>query len=120
MAVLGLPATVKLLPGGPNDGSLRPGAFAQAEITVAEAESTLTVPVQALATFAGIEKVFVIDQGKAAERNVQTGRRGKDWVESVHGLSEGERVVLNPGNLQTGQPVNAESAPATAAHSPST
>jgi RND family efflux transporter MFP subunit len=104
----------------PNDGSLRPGEFAQAEITVAEAEGTLTVPREALATFAGIEKVFVIDQGKAAERPVQTGRRGKDWVEIVNGLSGGESVVLNPGNLQTGQPVRAESAPATASHSPST
>ena len=101
----------------PNDRSLRPGAFAQAEITVAEAETTITVPPQALVTFAGIEKVFVASDGKAAERNVTTGRRSQDWVEIVSGLREGERVVLSPGNLQTGQPVRVEAAPGAVAPS---
>lgn len=101
----------------PNDGSLRPGAFAQAEITVAEAETTITVPPQALVTFAGIEKVFVASEDKAAERNVTTGRRNQDWIEIVSGLREGERVVLNPGNLQTGQTVRVEAAPDTVAPS---
>lgn len=98
----------------PNDGSLRPGAFVQAQITVAQAENTITVPLQALVTFAGIEKVFVIEAGKAVERNVTTGRRHADWVELVHGLGDGELVILNPGNLQTGQSVRIESAPAAA------
>ncbi len=89
----------------PNDGSLRPGAFAQAEITIAKAENTLTVPPQALVTFAGIEKVFVVEDGKALEKNVGTGRRERDWIEIVSGLRNGETVVLNPGNLQSGQPV---------------
>ncbi|MCL4180589.1 MAG: efflux RND transporter periplasmic adaptor subunit [Verrucomicrobia bacterium] len=98
----------------PNDGSLRPGAFVQAQITVAQAENTITVPSRALVTFAGIEKVFVIEAGKAVERNVTTGRRHADWVELVHGLGDGELVILNPGNLQTGQSVRIESAPAAA------
>jgi RND family efflux transporter MFP subunit len=89
----------------PNDGSLRPGAFAQAEITIAEAESTLTVPPEALVTFAGVEKVFVVEEDKALEKNVSTGRRDPDWIEIVSGLRGGETVVLNPGNLQSGQPV---------------
>jgi RND family efflux transporter MFP subunit len=92
----------------PNDGSLRPGAFAQAEITVAQAEETVTVPPEALVTFAGIEKVFVVDQGKAREINVATGRRSPDWIEVVSGLRGGEPVVLNPGNLQSGQPIQPE------------
>ena len=95
----------------PNDGSLRPGAFAQAEITVAQAEETVTVPPQAVITFAGIEKVFVVEQGKAREINVATGRRSPDWIEVVSGLRGGEPVVLNPGNLQSGQPIQLESGP---------
>jgi RND family efflux transporter MFP subunit len=98
----------------PNDGSLRPGAFVQAQITVAQDENTITVPPQALVTFAGIEKVFVIEAGKAVERNVTTGRRCADWVELVHGIGDGELVILYPGNLQTGQSVRIESAPAVA------
>ncbi len=98
----------------PNDGSLRPGAFVQAQITVAQDENTITVPPQALVTFAGIEKVFVIEAGKAVERNVTTGRRCADWVELVHGIGDGEVVILYPGNLQTGQSVRIESAPAVA------
>jgi RND family efflux transporter MFP subunit len=97
----------------PNDGSLRPGTFVQAEITFAEAEETVTVPPLALATFAGIEKVFVVEEGKAVERNVVTGRRAPNWVEIVHGVRAGERVVLNPGNLQAGQQVALEPVPAT-------
>jgi RND family efflux transporter MFP subunit len=96
----------------PNDGSLRPGAFAQAEITVAQAENTVTVPPQALVTFAGIEKVFIVEEGKAVEINVATGRRNPDWIEILSGLSGGERVVLNPGNLQGGQLVQLEPGPA--------
>jgi RND family efflux transporter MFP subunit len=89
----------------PNDGSLRPGSFARAEIVTKEDDRGLCVPASAIATFAGIEKVFVVENGKAVEKPVGTGRRGADWVEIISGLKRGEVVVLDPGNLQTGQPV---------------
>jgi multidrug efflux pump subunit AcrA (membrane-fusion protein) len=68
----------------------------------------VTVPAKALVTFAGIEKVIVVQNGKAQEKPVATGRRGDDWVEIVKGVEVGEKVILDPGNLQTGQPVIAE------------
>ena len=89
----------------PNDGSLRPGSFARAEIVTREDDRGLCVPASAIATFAGIEKVFVIENNKAVEKPVTTGRRGPDWVEIISGLKRGEVVVLDPGNLQTGQAV---------------
>ena len=89
----------------PNDGSLRPGLFVRAEIVTNERDSGLAVPPSAIITFAGIEKVVAVQEGKAAEKTVSTGRRGADWVEIVSGLKPGERVVLDPGNLRTGQPV---------------
>jgi len=89
----------------PKQGSLRPGLFARAQIMVTQAEQALTVPGDALVTFAGLEKVVVVEEAKAVEKVVSTGRRGPDWAEIVSGLRTGEVVVLNPGSLRTGQRV---------------
>ncbi|MEW6302987.1 MAG: efflux RND transporter periplasmic adaptor subunit [Verrucomicrobiota bacterium] len=89
-----------------NPGSLRPGLFARAEIVVNEREKALTVPSKSLVVFAGVEKVVVVKDGKARETEVVTGRRVKDSVEIISGLKVGETVVIEPGSLRTGQPVN--------------
>ena len=92
----------------PNPGTLRAGLFARARIVVNEREEGLSVPVNALTTFAGLEKVFVVKDGKALEKSVTTGRRGTGWVEIVAGLAPGETVVLDPGGLRSGQSVTLE------------
>lgn len=92
----------------PNNGSLRPGTFVRAEIVVAEQEPTLAVPTAALLTFAGIEKIFLVKDGKAVEKNISTGRRASGFIEIAVGLKPGDKVVLNPGSLQNGQPVTIE------------
>lgn len=89
----------------PNDGSLRAGAFVRAGVVVDKNDRGIAVPAAALVLFAGLEKVLLIRDGKAVERVVETGRRGPDWVEIVSGLESNTPVVLEPGNLQTGQPV---------------
>ncbi|HEY1170312.1 MAG TPA: efflux RND transporter periplasmic adaptor subunit [Verrucomicrobiae bacterium] len=89
----------------PNPGRLRPGFFAQADIVANPSEPGLTVPADALVTFAGVEKVLTIKEGKALERPVTSGRKGATWVEILNGLKAGEAVVRNPGNLRTGEPV---------------
>lgn len=70
----------------------------------------LTIPAQAAVAFAGLEKAFTCQKGKAAEKRITTGKRGPDWVEVVAGLERGEDVILNPGNLQNGHPVIVEPA----------
>jgi RND family efflux transporter MFP subunit len=92
----------------PNNGSLRPGAFVKAEIVTNQSSTAVTVPVGALVTFAGIEKVIVIEGGTAVEKTVTTGRRGPDWIEIKAGVNVGDTVVVDPGNIQSGQAVNAE------------
>lgn len=87
----------------PNDGSLRPGLFVRAEIVTRERDPGLAVPASALIVFAGIEKVVLAKDGKAQERTIVTGRRGPGWMEVVSGLKAGEVVVIDPGNLRTGQ-----------------
>jgi len=88
-----------------NNGKLRPGAFAHAEIVTNDAQMVATVPSKAIVTFAGIEKVIVVQNGKALEKPVTTGRRNGEWTEIVAGVNIGEQVVVDPGNLQSGQAV---------------
>jgi RND family efflux transporter MFP subunit len=88
-----------------NDGKLRPGSFARAEIVTNDAKMAVTVPSNAIVTFAGIEKVIVVQDGKALEKPITTGRRNNDWTEIVAGLNVGDKVIVDPGNLQSGQPV---------------
>jgi RND family efflux transporter MFP subunit len=88
-----------------NNGRLRPGAFAHAEIITNDAKMAVTVPNNAIVTFAGIEKVIVVQNGKALEKPVTTGRRSGEWTEIVSGISVGDQVVVDPGNLQSGQDV---------------
>ncbi len=86
-----------------NNGRLRPGAFVRAEIVTDDAQMAVTVPGSSIVTFAGIEKVIVVQNGKALEKPVTTGRRNGEWIEVVAGINVGERVVVEPGNLQSGQ-----------------
>jgi len=87
------------------DGRLRPGSFARAEIVVEADRTAVMLPAGAVVTFAGLEKVFVVGDGKAVERRVRTGRRSGDRVEIVEGVAAGEQVVADPGNLVGGMPV---------------
>jgi RND family efflux transporter MFP subunit len=88
-----------------NNGTLRPGSFAHAEIVTNDAKMAVTVPNNAIVTFAGIEKVIVVQNGKALERPITTGRRSPEFTEIVAGVNVGEKVVVDPGNLQSGQAV---------------
>ena len=87
------------------DGKLRPGSFARAEIVVEADRTAVTVPISTVVTFAGLEKVFVVQDGKALEKRIRTGRRSGDRIEILEGVAEGEPVVANPGNLVGGMPV---------------
>ena len=89
----------------PAQGALRSGLFARAEIIVNSSEPSLSLPPNSLITFAGLEKVVLVENGKALEKTVVTGRRGDSWIEIISGLNAGQSVVLDPAGLRTGQPV---------------
>ena len=63
------------------------------------------MPASAIISFAGVDKVLLVQDGKAVEKPVNTGRRSGDWVEVSSGVNVGDVLVVNPGNLQSGQPV---------------
>lgn len=93
----------------PNAASrLRPGSFAKAEVVVQADERIVTVPATALVTFAGVEKVLTVRDGKSEELRVTTGRRLGDRVEVVSGVRAGQLVVDPAGNLAGGQAVTVE------------
>jgi RND family efflux transporter MFP subunit len=85
-------------------GRLRPGSFAKAEIQTSMTSNVIMVPASAIVTFAGIQKVFSVKDNKAVEKTVVVGKRDGDWV-VIEGLDAGAPVVLSPGNLVSGQTV---------------
>ncbi len=89
-----------------NDGTLRPGAAVSAEIEAGEGAAAVAVPASAVINSAGVEKVITVENGKATERPVTTGRRDAEWIEILTGLGVGDPVILDPGNLQPGQAVS--------------
>ena len=80
-------------------GILRPGSFSRAEIVVASGYRALLVPPSSVVTFAGVDRVFTVVDGKAIERRIKAGRRTDDGVEILDGIKAGDKVVLSPGNM---------------------
>jgi hypothetical protein len=54
-------------------------------------------------TFAGIEKVRIIEDGKVAERQVETGRRQGGLIEVLSGLTAEAAVIRDPESANVGQ-----------------
>jgi len=89
------------------EGVLKPGFFARVTIQTDRKDKAVVIPAGSLSTFAGLEKVFVIENGKVAERIVRTGEQLGDHVEIVEGLKEGELIAKsNLGNMQQGREVS--------------
>jgi RND family efflux transporter MFP subunit len=102
-----------------HDRTLKPGFFANATVTTRSDDQTLMVPQEAVITFAGVTKLFVISGGRAHERPVHTGTRGTaGLVEIVEGIGASE-VVATSGltKLENGSAVSVRE-PATARHEP--
>ena len=85
---------------------LRPGAFSRAEIVVTSGYRALLVPASSVVTFAGIDRVFTVKDGKVSEKRIKAGRRSDEGIEILDGVKAGEEVVLNPGNMTDGEKVN--------------
>lgn len=91
-------------------GELRPGSFAELRIVVNTNRPALFVPKSAVVTFAGIQKVFGVENGKVVEKEITTGNLRDDSIEIVRGIKAGDVVIPEPGNLRDGQPVQVTTA----------
>jgi len=104
---------------------LRPGMFARVAIVYERKPDALQIPRTALLDTDGQPKVFVVTDGKAAERAVTLGLSNGAWIEVTEGLKDGEQVVVvgqgavKPGTAvrvvnSTARPAAARLAPVTA------
>ena len=85
---------------------LKPGMFGRVHIVYERREDALQLPRAAIVDADGEQSVFVVEDGKAAQRPVRTGLASNGWVEVVEGLDGTEKVVVvGQGGLKTGTAV---------------
>lgn len=76
-------------------GTLRPGLFAEAQITLDPEARAIVVDQSSLVEFAGAQKVWLVVNGSAKEQMVRPGRRVNGLVEILDGLKEGDQLLLD-------------------------
>ena len=88
---------------------LKSGFFGKAAILLRVDPNGVSVPKQAVVTFAGVEKVFVVDNGAVKERRVKLGEDLGDRVEVAEGVSAGQQVAVSrTGKLVEGSRVRVD------------
>ena len=99
--------TLTLRAIAPNpEARLLPGAFADIEMVFSEIENALTVPAMAVIPELGGKKVFVLENGAAQPRQVETGIRTDDAVQITSGLQPSDTVITSGiQQLRPGLPV---------------
>ena len=76
-------------------GALKPGQFATVRILLPQSEPAVLVPQRALRTISGATYVFVVKNGHAEQRLVQSGQAEGDLVEIKSGVAADEVVATS-------------------------
>lgn len=76
-------------------GLLKPGQFATVRILLPQSEAAVLVPQRALRTISGATYAFVIKNGHAEQRLVQSGQTEGDLIEIKSGVAENEVVATS-------------------------
>lgn len=76
-------------------GGLKPGQFATVRILQERAEPAVLVPARAVITESGVSRVYVIRDGRAEQRLVQTGQTEGDLIEIRSGVVADEQVATS-------------------------
>ena len=71
------------------DGLLKPGQFATVRITQSQPENAVMIPASAIKAEGDTNKVYVIKEGVAHERLVQTGLLEGDTIQMKQGSARG-------------------------------
>ncbi|HBC91596.1 MAG TPA: hypothetical protein DCZ10_01470 [Pelotomaculum sp.] len=99
---------VKVRPTGDIEG-LRPGYTVDLTVVTIPEKTAVVVPHEAVLKQDDGEYAFVVKDGKARRRQVQTGIGNELYVEISDGVKYGEKVILNPpGDLEDGRSVREE------------
>lgn len=80
-----------------SNNALKPGQFATVRILQERAEPAVLIPARAVLNQAGVNRVYVIKDGHAEQRLVQTGQTEGDLIEIRNGVAADEQVAT--GNL---------------------
>lgn len=87
-----------------NDGSIKPGMFANVVLEAPTAKQTLWLPAAAVAT-SDLPQVLMVEDGTIAFRKIRIGRRDDGFIEIADGLSPNEAVITDVSGLSRGIPV---------------
>jgi membrane fusion protein, multidrug efflux system len=88
------------------EGTLMPGAFADLELIVEEIDQALPVPAMAVTPELAGPRVWVVENGRATARSVETGLRTDTAVQVTAGLAPGDTVLVSGLQaIRPGQPV---------------
>jgi multidrug efflux pump subunit AcrA (membrane-fusion protein) len=77
------------------DAVLKPGQFATVRILLPQSEPAVLVPQRALRTIPGATYIFIIKNGHAEQRLVQSGQAESDLVEIKSGVAADELVATS-------------------------
>jgi len=87
---------VEIIVDNNTNREIKSGMFAKCEVGVDKKDTALVIPEKAL--FNRDEKsskVFIVEDGKAVERDIMLGIKTAEIVEVLSGISEGDKVVVD-------------------------
>ena len=87
-------------------GRLRPGTFIEGDILTRQEPAVVMVPLDAIVSFAGVNKVFVVDGDKVRKLDVHPGQQDGMWIEIDQKLSASQQVATSgQSKLFDGAPI---------------
>ncbi|MFM9970652.1 MAG: efflux RND transporter periplasmic adaptor subunit [Burkholderiales bacterium] len=84
-----------------NDGALVGGGSVNAAVVSAVKENVVTVPEQSVVLRPAGKVVYLVSEGKALQKIVETGSRKDGKIEIISGLSGGETIALDGAGFLT-------------------
>lgn len=82
-----------------NDGGLlAPGMFGRFDIAYERHEDALTIPSDAVIAEDNVSVVYIVEDGEAVRRIVETGIQNNGVVEVLSGIAEHDRIVVTGQN----------------------
>jgi membrane fusion protein (multidrug efflux system) len=101
----------KIVPSQP-DSRLLPGMFAQVQVVAQQKPDAILVPKEAVVQQGNNQVVFVNDNSRAVQRQVQVGIIDDKSAEILNGLAPGEQVVVvGQTGLRDGVPIRVVNTP---------
>lgn len=104
-----VPVLVEITSPGQDRPNLGHGFRVEVKIILWEEDQVLQIPTSSLFRYNDQWMVFVVENGRASQRQVDIGRRSGLKTQILDGLDPGETVIVHPGDrIEHGIRVNAQ------------